>query len=310
MLTRLFLFDKVIFIALFSFWLSVNFAAVGSHWQLPDWFMASEGNLQADLQKSADKKALIVYLGQSGCPFCQALLQENWAKASPLTDYTRRHFNVVGFDIFSRKNLVLPDGNTAAVYAYAKANDATYSPSLLFYQPDGEKVFFLRGYYPPYRMGAALRYVAEGFYRQETFADYEARAAPLPTFDPEDLNDLPIAAKPPWILDRSRFPATRRLLALFEEPRCHACDILHTLLAEVDIAALAENFEIVQLHRFADTPLISPNGQRQDIKTWAETLAVTASPTVIVFDENGKEIQRFETINDLYQLIDYLQTPK
>lgn len=309
MLARRVLFDKSIFIVLFSFWLSVNFAADNSRWHLPDWFMASNGNLLEDLQKSSAKKGLIVYLGQKGCPFCQQLLEENWSKESSLTDYTQRHFNVVGFDIFARKNLILPNKETALVYSYAKANNATYSPSLLFYQTDGEKVFFLRGYYPPYRLGAALRYVAEGFYRQETFADYEARAEPLPTFDPEDLNDLSVAATPPWFLNRSRFPASRPLLVLFEEPHCHACDILHTLFGALDLTALAENFDVVQLSRFSPLPLITPDGQRQNVKTWAETLAVTASPTAIIFDKNGKEIKRFETINDLYQLVDYLQAP-
>lgn len=233
MLTRLFIFDKSIFIILFFLlfgaWFGHGFAAGQGDFPLPEWFIASDGDLQQDLAKSQDKKGLIVYLGQQGCPFCQALMEKNWSAESPLTAYTRQHFNAVGFDIFARKNLVLPDGKTTSVYAYAKANNATYSPSLLFYQADGEKVFFLRGYYPPYRMGAALRYVVEGFYRQETFADYEARAEPLPTFDPNDLNVLDIAAAPPWFLDRSRFQASRPLLVLFEEPRCHACDILHTL---------------------------------------------------------------------------------
>ncbi len=313
MLTRLFIFDKSIFIILFfllfSAWFGYGLAVGQGDFALPNWFMDSTGNLQQDLEKSQDKQGLIVYLGQKGCPFCQQLLEENWAKESSLSDYTQRHFNAVGFDIFARKNLVLANGKTASVYAYAKANNATYSPSLLFYQADGEKVFFLRGYYPAYRMGAALRYVVEGFYRQETFADYEARAEALPTFDPDDLNELNIAAASPWFLDRSRFQASRPLLVLFEEPRCHACDILHTQLLDVDLAAVAEKFEVVQLKRLAEMPLITPDGQRLTIKTWAENLQITAAPTAIIFDENGREIKRFETINDLYQLVALLKAP-
>ena len=80
----------------------------------------------------------------------------------------------------------------------------------------------LRGFYPAYKMRAALEYVADGHYRGLSFRDYLAQANPEPRFDDEELNSDPLFAQPPYALDRSRFAADLPLAVIFEQPKCHA----------------------------------------------------------------------------------------
>ena len=50
-------------------------------------------------------------------------------------------------------------------------------------------MFRLRGYYPPYKFRAALQYVTEGFYKEETFKEYLERAEPGIFFMLAGLNE-------------------------------------------------------------------------------------------------------------------------
>jgi len=195
----------------------------------PDWFKASLYNLPEDLDEtlSSGKQGLIVYFGQKHCPYCQAIMRDNLSKGD-LVHYVRAHFDVVGLNTHSIEKITGMDGKTMPINEFAIAQKAQLTPTLLFYVKGRKMALKLVGYYPPYKMRAALEYVADGHYKTQSFGEYLEHAAPPPLFADETLNPDPIFSSPPYALDRSRFAARKPLLVIFEQPRCHACDVLHS----------------------------------------------------------------------------------
>lgn len=271
----------------------------------PDWFKASFLDLREDLElavRARGKRGLIVYFHQEDCAYCEALIEVNFADED-IARYTREHFDVVSIDIWGSREVVDPGGVVSTERGYAVREKTNFTPSMIFYNADGEKAMRLRGYHEPYRFRAALEYVADEHYRVASFRDYLERADPPPKFDLGDLNEQDFFSSPPFILDRSRRPADQPLVVFFEQRSCHACDILHSgSVVDDRTVALLEQFEAVQLDMHADTPVIAPSGERTTAARWADTLDLFYAPTLVFFDERGQEILRLDSVVRLNRL--------
>ncbi len=271
---------------------------------IPEWFKLSFLDLPADLEEAVDsgKEGLIVYFGQKHCAYCQALMEVNFGQED-IVAYTREHFDVVPIDIWSDRQVVTMDGETLSEKAFAERERTNFTPSLIFYAGDGEEVLRLRGYYPPYKFRAALEYVADGHYGQYSFPEYLDRAEPGLAFPSEDLVPEDFFAEGPHLLDRSRFPASRPLVVFFEQADCHACDVLHSEpLREDHILLALEGFDAVQLGVNADTPVLTPGGERLTAREWADRLGIFYAPTLVFFDEHGEEILRIDSVVRFHRL--------
>ena len=69
--------------------------------------------------------------------------------------------------------------------------------------------------------------------------------------------------------------------------------------------AISQSFEVldsVQLDMWSDKPVITPDGQRKTARQWAEELGLFYSPSIIFFDEGGKEILRVDSVVRIYRL--------
>ena len=67
--------------------------------------------------------------------------------------------------------------------------------------------------------------------------------------------------------------------------------------------------EVVQLDRKSPTKVITPSGKKLTAKQWADQLGLYYSPTIIFFDEAGKEILRIDSVIRFYRLngvLDYV----
>ncbi|WP_456373766.1 thioredoxin family protein [Thiolapillus sp.] len=272
--------------------------------QHPDWFKESFLDLQDDLQEALanGKRGIIVYFGQKRCPYCRQLMEVNF-KQPDIVKYTRENFDVIAIDIWSPEEVTDPAGNTMSQRDYALKMRTNFTPSLVFYDKDGNIALRLRGYYPPYQFRAALEYVAGEHYKRERFNVYLARGDSTLRFEAEDMVEEDFFLPPPYNLDRSRFPGERPLAVFFEQGNCHACDILHTqLLRQPAIQELFGSFESVQLNMRSTDPVITPDGKRISAREWANSLGVFYAPTLIFFDENGREIIRVESVVHFFRL--------
>ncbi len=270
----------------------------------PDWFKHSFLDLQEDLAEAVKnrKKGIIVYFGQRRCAYCKMLLDVNFG-LTDITAYTRRNFDVIAIDIWGIDEVTDVQGKLLTERDYALRENTNFTPSLIFYDAEGRQAHRLRGYYPPYKFRAALEYVADNHYQKESFADYLARGDAGTAFEPGDLNEEDFYIPGPHNLDRSRFSGERPLVVFFEQGNCHACDILHGQpLREPAINQQIRKFDNVQLDIHADTPVITPQGVKTTSKKWAQELGLFYTPSLLFFDEQGKEIIRVDSVVRFYRL--------
>ena len=270
----------------------------------PDWFKQSFLDLREDLEaaREAGKAGIIVYFGQRRCAYCKRLMDVNFGLDDIVT-YTRRHFDLIAVDIWGIEELTDMQGITLSEREFSVRENTNFTPSLVFYNEDGRKVLRLRGYYPPYKFRAALEYVADGHYRKESFAAFLERGSEALAFEPGELNEEVFFTPPPYALDRSRIPGERPLAVFFEQGDCHACDVLHSQpLAEKAIGDLLGQFENVQLNIHGKAPVITPSGERLDASRWARKLELFYFPSILFFDEHGREIMRLDSVVQFYRL--------
>lgn len=273
--------------------------------QYPEWFKNSFLDLNEDLAEAleAGKKGIIVYFGQKHCAYCEALLEKNFGEEEDIVLYTRKHFDVIPIDIWGSREVIDTKGQQLTEKVFAEQQDTNFTPSLVFYGEDGKELLKLRGYYTPYKMRGALEYVVDGYHKTESLRDYMARADPPPKFDMSDMNMGDFFEQPPYLLDRSRFAWEKPLVVFFEQRDCHACDILHSEpLHNDETLLLIEGFDAVQLDMWSDTPVITPNGKRITAREWANQLELFYAPSLIFFDERGKEVFRIDSVVRLYRL--------
>jgi thioredoxin-related protein len=279
----------------------------------PAWFKLSFLNLAEDIDEAvaAGKRGLMVYFGQKYCAYCKKLLEGNFGKPDILA-YTRKHFDAVGLDIHGQRAVTDLNGDEWTESSYSVKQGVNFTPTLLFYDKGGHEALRLSGYYPPYKFRAALEYVADGHYRNEDFRTYLERAGVPLVLAEGELNYQEYFSPPPHALDRSRWPAQRPLAVFFEQVDCHACDVLHSgPLQQDDIKRRLQRLEITRLNMWGDTPVITPSGESTSARRWADQLKLFYTPTLIFFDEQGKEILRVDSVVQFYRLrnvLDYVLT--
>jgi thioredoxin-related protein len=280
---------------------------------VPDWFTVSFLDLREDLDDAVErgKMGIALYFGMAHCPYCELMLHQNLAEPD-IRQYLSDHFDVIPLDVEGFREVVTLEGETVTELEFAVERRWNFTPGFTFFDANGQEVFRIRGYYPPYRFRAALEYVIDRHDRQGSFREYLERADPPPKFELEDINQREFFAKPPHMLDRSRFPARRPLVVFFERRSCHACDVLHSEpLSDPAVIERVRRFDAVQLDLDAETPVVTPDGERTTAREWGRRLEIHWAPSILFFDERGQEIIRIEAVVGLHRLsttMDYVLT--
>lgn len=277
---------------------------------LPDWFKVSFLDLKEDLDEALanGKRGLIVYYGQKLCPYCKAHLENNWGNKDILA-YTLKHFDVISINVRGQKQVTDFDGTEYTEKQYSVKAKTNFTPSIIFYTEQG-MALKLRGYRPPYQFQAALEYVADQHYQREKFASYLARAEAAFSYGKETLNDNAMFNRGPYILDRSRFAAKLPLLVSFEKTKCHACDVLHAdPLQNEEIKTRLKKLSLSQIDMTSTAPVLTPDGKKLTAQQWADSLNLDYAPTLVFFDQRGREIIRIGSVVWFYRLrnvLDYV----
>jgi len=273
----------------------------------PDWFKLSFGDLRDDLKnaKASGKQGMITYFGQKRCAYCEQFIKTSLSDPD-IVNYLRQHFDVIAFDIWGIDDIIDTDGKKYTERELSLHYKTNFTPSLVFYDENGKPVFRLRGFYPPYKFRAALEYVTDKFYEKETFSEYFARAVQGEFFLLSGLNERDFFHKAPYNL-AELLKEDKPLTVFFEQGNCHACDILHSGPANQQaVISELEKMNVVQLNMWKDTEVITPAGKKTTAKDWAKKLDVFYSPTLIFFDNDGKEIMRIDSVTQFYRLFGVL----
>ena len=281
--------------------------------ELPDWFKLSFLDIKEDIEeaKESGKKGLMLYFGMSKCPYCKALIENNFGRED-IAKYTQKNFDVVAIDVKGSRNVKTTAGKNISEQKFSIINNAHFTPTVIFYNHEGKEVHRLVGYYAAYRFQAALEYVADSHYKKEPFKSYLARGGLQEQDSESEINYRVYSMNKPYVLGRKTIKSQRPLLVIFEKENCHACDVLHEgVLNKKSIAEFLTNIDVVQLNISHNSPVITPDEKRVSAKTWADDLNIFYTPTLIFYDESGKEVIRLGSVahfNRLNNVIQFIKT--
>lgn len=268
---------------------------------LPGWFKLSFLDLKDDiLEARRGRRGLIIYFGMSKCPYCKAHLEHNWGKRD-IVAYTRAHFDVVAIDVRGQRQVTDIDGHTYTEKNFAIAKKANFTPSMLFFDKDGKEALKVSGYRPPYQFRAILEYVADEHNKQESLGTYLAHAEMAFSYGKKVLNPEHVFQKGPHNLQQRH--SNKPLLVFFERGSCYACDVLHAgPMQNKQIQKQLGRLDVIQVDMNSDKPVTLSNGSTLSSKQWANALGLSYAPTLIFFDENGREIIRIDSVIWFYRL--------
>jgi thioredoxin-related protein len=271
--------------------------------EYPDWFSPSYLNLSQDLQKALqqDKLGIALYFSREDCVCCDVMKEVNLENPNTAA-YIQRYFNVIAIDVWGTMPVTDFDGIVYNEARFAKLRHADATPSMIFYNSQGQEIFRLRGYHEPYIFQAVLDYVI-GHQPNEDFNQYSSYLFRPDLFDYFELHANKLFLSPPYHLDRSKIKGERPLAVFFERGNCPGCDFLHSqLLNRIDIVGYLHNMDIIQLDIHHPTPLVLPDGSRSNTLHWVSALDITYTPTIIFFNSQGDIIQRTDSISMLRDL--------
>ncbi|HEY9051929.1 MAG TPA: thioredoxin fold domain-containing protein [Gammaproteobacteria bacterium] len=260
----------------------------GAHEQ-PDWFKNSFLDINEDIAEAkARGKRLMLYFYQDGCPYCKKLFEDNFGQRS-IADKTRNNFDVVTINIWGDREVNM--GESMSEKAFAEKLKVMYTPTLIFFNEDGEAILRANGYYHPGKFNAALDYVLERHDRKETFPEYLARVTPKPASGVIH-RDVETAGAP-YQFDRASNSGKKYRLMMFEQKQCQACDELHQdILKRDESRKLLKNFDVSILDIWSDDKIVNKDGKTVKVRDFAKQMNIQYAPSLVFTDQKGQEVFR------------------
>jgi len=259
-------------------------------YQIPAWFKNSFLDLKEDIHEAAaQNKRLLVYFGQNGCPYCAELFNNNFSQKH-IVDYTRKHFDALEINLWGDREVTDFSGEAMSEKQFAAKHKVWFTPTILFFDKHNQQVLRINGYYPPHQFLSALKYVAEKHEKELSFREYYVRHSPPSAAG--RLHTEAFFANPPYNLAIRE--QGRPIAVFFEQKDCAGCDQLHNnIFKHPTTMEQIKRFKVIQLNRWGDTPVVTPDGRKITARKWADELDITYVPSAVLFDE-GKEVIRVE----------------
>jgi thioredoxin-related protein len=248
---------------------------VGSQ-EVPSWFTESLLHLPDDVAEAArEGKRVMLYFGQDGCPYCKRLVEVDWREPR-IADKMRRRFVSLAINIWGDREVAWTDGRAMTEKQLAAMLKVQFTPTLIFLDEKGAVARRINGYYPPREFEAAID-------------DLSGRQAP----NDARLQSQEFFMKKP--LDLRRKPGDKPLAVLFETSPCEGCDDLHRVaFKRKEVLAQLARFDVAQLVLGGNAVLVDPAGKKITEARWARQLKVARAPTMVLFDNSGREVLRTE----------------
>ena len=266
-----------------------TFAQIGEE-VLPPAFVETLLELPDDAAQAAKAgKRLLLYFGQQGCPYCKELMQTSFTQKA-IVDKVGKHFVAIGFDLFGNREVTWFDGKVRSEKEFAKFLKVQFTPTLLLLDEKGKIIGRVNGYYPPHRFSAALDYSAQRLEGKLGFAEH-MNTVPQ-TGGSATLNDQAFFMKS---ANLARKPGGKALAVLFETRHCAPCDELHKEgFKRPNTLAAISKMDVARLTLSGRDTITTPDGRSTKAEAWSRELKIGYTPSVVFFDDKGKEVFRLE----------------
>jgi thioredoxin-related protein len=258
---------------------------------IPPWFANTFLDLREDIADAArDGRRVMAYFGQDGCPYCKQLMVNNFSQRD-IVERMHKSFVAIALNIWGDRDTTWLDGVVRPEKRLARMLDVQFTPTLLFFDEKGAIVARLNGYYPPARFAAVLDYVASDGETREPLAAYLART--VREGASTRLADEAFFMKPPYDLRRRD---GKPLAVVFETTGCAACDELHReAFARSDVRAQLARYDVARFALAARSEVTTPDGHAVTAEQWARELGIAYTPSIVLFDADGREALRLDT---------------
>lgn len=265
----------------------------------PAWFKDSFLDFKEDVAEARDNnKRIMIVFHQPGCPYCNALVERNLAQKDIETK-VRKYFDVIALNMWGDKSVVHTDGKKYTEKTFSSMLKVQFTPTILFMDEAGKIILRLNGYLPPHKFNVALDYVSQRLETKTSYHDYIAQH--LPKHKGGKMIHEDFFAQSPYNLKRHSKLKSPPIAVFFEQKDCPNCDTLHKkILIDKKTRNIVKQFESVQLDMWSRTPVITPAGRKTTARDWAKALDVKYAPTIVLFDNQGKEIIRSEAFFKLF----------
>lgn len=266
-------------------------------WFINDPFYELKEALDSGIANS--KKGLMVVFSTEGCSYCYKFIQESLNNPDIAAD-VKKHFISYAIELFDDADLVDPKGKSMRVDQFAKKHNVQFTPTLLFFDNNGKRVFRMTGYPPPDRFKNILAYVKAERYKTEKFRTFITRQTVKSDAKAEyiSLKTDPLFSKPPYILDRRYFSSSKPLLILFERKGCQDCSEYHAnVMADKNVRNMLEKFEIVRLDADdKNTDIMGLDGKHITPAKWFENEDFSHVPAMVFYNEKGLQILKTDAL--------------
>lgn len=258
---------------------------------IPRWFAETFLDFREDIaDASRERKRLMVYFGQDGCPYCKLLMTTTFSETR-IVDKAQRGLVAVALNLWGDREVTWIDGRKMSEKDLGRALGVQFTPTLLFFNEKAEVIVRLNGYQPPHRMDATLDYVTQRLETRQPYAAFMEKASKEPAS--ARLNDQPFFLRPPHKLQRTG--SGKPLLVVFERTHCASCDELHRdSFTRPDIRKLLQAFDVVRLEPRDGSALVDPAGRATSAAAWSRELGISYAPTMLFYDRSGREVFRVE----------------
>ena len=233
----------------------------------------------------------MLYFYQDGCPYCAKLLRDNFSQQS-IVQKTRKYLDVIAVNMWGDREVTGLNGQQTTEKQFAESLRVMFTPTILMLNEQGKVILRINGYYHPVKFEAALDYVGQHKEKSLSFAEYYRKLAPVKASG--KLHDADFFLQPPYDLQQLS-KESKPLLILFEQKQCKPCDEYHAdIYQRKETREQFQRFNIVRLDMWGKTLLITPAGKKSTAREFAKQLDVKYAPSMVFFDNSGKEVFRSE----------------
>ena len=279
----LFLLCFVLFSPAFSAEISQGRILGEDAYTLPGWFKESFLEIQEEVKEAkGNNKHVMLFMHIDRCPYCTRMLDENF-RSGDIQQFIENNYDVIALNIRGDREIQWDENSSYSEKTLATELKVHFTPTLIFLNANGQKVFQMNGYRNPAAFKHVLNYVNNKQYLNMKLVDYVRQ-------QDDSLYNLKPHPQYQDMKDFSKFNGP--LAIIFEDISCADCDEFHKeVLLHQDVLTEMQKFTVVRLDAFSTEPVIDVDGNKTTAEDWASRLNLDYRPGTVLFNE-GKEITR------------------